>query len=57
MDKYVLVTWPESQMLMEEEWFDTECILMNDENHLEEIGSSAFFVPQERYEEFVNKNK
>jgi hypothetical protein len=57
MEKYVLVTWPQSQMLMEEEWFDAECILMNDENHLEEIGSSAFFVPQERYEEFVNKNK
>jgi len=56
MEKYVLVTWPQSQMLMEEEWFD-ECILMNDENHLEEIGSSAFFVPKERYEEFINKNK
>ena len=48
METYVLVCWPESQQLMEEEWFD-ECILMNDENHLDEIGSSAFFVPIERY--------
>ena len=54
MSKYVLITWPESQMLMEEEWFD-ECILMNDENHLENIGSSAFFVPEERYSEFSSK--
>lgn len=43
-----------SQMLMEEEWFN-ECILMNDENHLEEIGSSAFFVPEDRYIQFTNK--
>ncbi len=48
MEKYVLVCWPESQLLMEQEWFK-ECILMNDEQHLEEIGSSAYFVPEERY--------
>ncbi len=44
---YVLVMWPQSQLLMEEEWFN-ECILMNDENHLEDIGSAAYFVPIER---------
>ena len=48
MEKYILVTWPESQLLMEKDWFD-ECILMNDENHLDNIGSSAYFVPEERY--------
>ena len=47
---YVLVMWPQSQLLMEKDWFD-ECILMNDENHLEEIGSSAYFVPEERMQE------
>lgn len=52
MEKFVLVTWPESQNLMEQDWFD-ECILMNDDNHLDEIGSSAYFVPEERYEELV----
>ena len=35
---YVLVSWPESQILMEYDWFN-ECILMNDENYLESIGS------------------
>lgn len=49
MDEYVLVTWPESQMLMEYEWF-SECILMNDDNHLDEFGSSAYFVPKHLYE-------
>ncbi len=48
MDKYVLVCWPESQMLMGMEWFN-ECILMNDIDHLAEIGSSAYFVPADRY--------
>ena len=43
---YILVQWPESQILMEEEWFE-ECILCNDK--LEEIGSSAYFVPYDRY--------
>lgn len=51
--KYVLVTWPESQMLMEHDWFN-ECILMNDENHLEDVGSSAYFVPEERIDELKN---
>lgn len=50
MEKFILISWPESQILMEQEWFD-ECILMNDENHLENIGSSAYFVPEERIKE------
>lgn len=54
-EKYVLVCWPESQTLMEQEWFD-ECILMNDENHLQEIGSSAYFVPENRLNELINLN-
>lgn len=52
MEKYILVTWPESQMLMEYEWFD-ECMLMNDDNHLDEVGSSAYFVPEERFLNFI----
>lgn len=48
--KYILVQWPDSQILMDYPWFD-ECILMNDENHLSEIGSSAYFVPENRYNE------
>lgn len=49
-EKYSLVCWPESQMLIEEVWFN-ECILMNDKNHLQEIGSSAYFVPENRINE------
>ena len=49
-EKYILVCWPDSQILMEQHWFD-ECILMNDVNHLSEIGSSAYFVPETRYNE------
>ena len=45
--KYILITFPRSQYLMEEEWFN-ECILMNDENHLLDIGGSAYFVPEKR---------
>jgi hypothetical protein len=47
LDLYSLVTWPESQGLMDQEWFD-ECILMNDIKHLDNIGSSAYFVPLHR---------
>lgn len=52
MEKYILVRWPESQMLMEYDWFG-ECILMNDPSHLEDIGSSAYFVPKERFLNFI----
>ena len=51
---YVLVSWPESQILMEYDWFN-ECILMNDENYLESIGSSAYFVPFERWKELLER--
>ena len=50
MEKYVLVRWPESQNFMEEEWFQDEAILMNDYNKLDDIGSSAYFIPEQRYD-------
>jgi hypothetical protein len=53
MQIYVLIGWPESQFLMEYDWFD-ECILMNDETHLETVGSSAYFVPIDRYKSAFN---
>ena len=53
-EKYILVCWPESQILMEQIWFD-ECILMNDENHLQEIGSFAYFVPENRHNELSSQ--
>lgn len=43
-DSYILIPWPESQMLMEEDWFK-ECVLSDD---------SSYFVPFKRYLEFTN---
>lgn len=43
-EAYVLVPWPESQDLMEEEWFDEEAVLDVDAR----FGSSAYFVPLKR---------
>ena len=48
MNEYVLVEWPDSQILMEQEWFD-ECVLVNDENLLNQFGSSCYFVPKQYY--------
>ena len=41
---YILVEWPESQELMEEEWFDREAILCNEAF----CGGSAYFIPESR---------
>lgn len=49
MNEYIIVQWPESQELMEQEWFD-ECVLINDEAMLDKVGSSAYFVPKHLYE-------
>ena len=38
---YVIITWPDVQELMEEEWFDEEAILETEGK----FGSSAYFVP------------
>lgn len=49
MDKYVLVLWPDSQELMDKDWFD-ECVL-----HIDL--PSAYFVPEERYKMAGKNNK
>jgi hypothetical protein len=43
---YILVQWPESQELMEEEWFDDEAILALGSE--DKTGSGAYFVPIKR---------
>jgi hypothetical protein len=55
MEDFVIVEWPESQYIMDMEWF-YECELVNDEELLEIYGSSAYFVPKERYYELENSN-
>jgi len=55
MDKYILVTWPESQHLMDKPWFN-ECLLVQDIEGHEEVGSSSYMVPENRYEELNSKH-
>ncbi|MCC8115093.1 MAG: hypothetical protein LIP03_14100 [Bacteroidales bacterium] len=44
MEKYVTITWPEIQELMEKEGFDENAHLINDETGLDRFGSCAYFV-------------
>jgi hypothetical protein len=48
MNRYVIVLWPESQELMQEDWFN-ECILVPCEYKDDWLQSSAYFVPEDRY--------
>lgn len=49
---YVVVCWPESQMLMENEGFFENCTLINTERGLEAYGSSAYLVDENWYDQF-----
>lgn len=54
MTKYVLIQWPESQLLMDHERFN-ECLLVQDiDNHVE-VGSSAYMCPYDLYKEIFDK--
>jgi hypothetical protein len=46
MIKYVLIEWPESQIFMEEDWFDSEAFLSD---------NSSYFIPISRYYEFFKR--
>ena len=43
-DSYVVVTWPDSQYLMELEDFKNHSYLINDDQGMQDFGSSAYFV-------------
>lgn len=51
---YVIVCWPESQMLMEKEGFYENCSLINSERGLDVYGSSAYLVDEDWYQDFTN---
>ena len=53
MEKYVLVEWPASQMLMEHERFN-ECLLIQDIDGHIEAGSGAYMCPEDLYEKIFN---
>jgi hypothetical protein len=42
---YVLVQWPETQVLMDYDWFDKETSLAD----FDKFGSSAYFIPINRW--------
>ena len=46
--KYVLVRWPDSQLLMNHERFH-ECLLVQDIEGHDEVGSSAHMCPEDLY--------
>lgn len=49
--RYILVYWPESQVLMDYEWFDKEAVLAD----WVKCGSSSYFIPEHRLNE-INKS-
>ena len=53
MEKYVIVTWPESQEVMEYEFFENHSYLINDKKGMEDFGFSAYFVD----EDWLNRMK
>ena len=56
MEKYILVQWPESQELMEHKRFN-ECLLVQDIDDHDEVGSSAYMCPEDLYEKVFNTDK
>lgn len=48
--KYVIVTWPESQYVMQEE----EAYLLNDNKAVEKFGSSAYIIREDIYKNIIN---
>lgn len=54
MRKLVIVTWPDSQMLMGKQGFYDNCSLINSERGLEEFGGSAYLVDEDWYKKFCN---
>ena len=53
MTTYTVVTWPEVQLLMDLEGFREHSYLINDEQGLNDFGSSAYFVETE----WLSKNQ
>lgn len=49
---YILVQWPETQVLMDYDWFDEEASLAD----FDKFGSSAYFIPLKRFLELNSKN-
>jgi len=53
IEKYVLVKWPYSQVVMEHPRFN-ECYLLQAFEYQEQL-DAAYFVPEDLYEELKNE--
>jgi hypothetical protein len=53
-DTYVLVTWPNSQRLMNHERFK-ECLLIQDTDGHNQVGSSAYMCPSDLFDEIFEE--
>lgn len=49
-ETFVVVEWPESQLLFDKEGFRENAYLVNDEVGMETFGSAAYFVNKKWYE-------
>lgn len=47
--KYIIIQWPDSQYLFDIDNWQEHCYLINDDNGLNEFGSSAYFVEEDWY--------
>ena len=55
--KYIMIMWPESQMLMELPEWEDHCCLVNDDKGLDKFGSAAYFVEEDWYNQQKNKQQ
>lgn len=46
MNKYVIVSWPESQMLFDQDGFKEHCSLINDYYFFNKYGPESYFVDE-----------
>lgn len=53
MIEYVLIAWPDSLDMLKMPWAN-ECILMADPKLFPEYGKDAYFVPTNRYQEYLD---
>lgn len=53
-NSYVLVTWPNSQLLMNHERFK-ECLLVQDIDGHNQVGSSAYMCPSDLFDEIFEE--
>ena len=53
MEKYILVQWPDSQLLMENPRFN-ECLFVENIEGHEDVGSSAYMCPESLFKEIFD---